>query len=430
MKSKINTESLLIIVFFITFINLIYNSPIIAQTIINDGYGDFMLVPAGEFLMGDNTNEGYFSERPVHTVYVDSFYIGKYEMTNGEFKKFIDDGGYEDSIYWTGGGFGKYGTHPQYWNTSTHRGGGIPENEMFPVVGVCRYEAEAYCVWLSAKTGWKYRLPTEAEWEKAARGTDQRLYAWGNNLDSTYANYYKSNDPYEDSQGPLGGFTPVGFYNGDSYGDFSTHNNASPYGVYDMTGNVFEWCSDWYDENYYANSPENNPAGPSIGKYVPYGSTEPTTGYFPTIRGGFWTDNSWNMVIRTLGTASRSYIPEGPGKRKSRLGFRCVREQYEYKPFTVIKHINLNPGDCYLFPNYPNPFNQTTRITYTLHKPSNVRLQIYNLSGQALETLIDGFQRAGEHEIIWQPKGLPSGIYYYRLLAGKYSETIKIILQK
>jgi formylglycine-generating enzyme required for sulfatase activity len=137
---------------------------------VNDGHGDYVFVPAGEFLMGDNYEEGNPREGPAHPVYLDSYYIGADEVTNAEYARFIDDEGYEDRAYWTAGGFGSFAV-PRYWNDPAHRGGGIPGNEQFPVCGVNWFEANAFCAWLSAKTGETYRLPTEAEWEKAARGT-------------------------------------------------------------------------------------------------------------------------------------------------------------------------------------------------------------------------------------------------------------------
>jgi formylglycine-generating enzyme required for sulfatase activity len=280
-------------------------------TIVNDGYGDYMLVPAGSFQMGDNFGDGYPDERPVHTVNLSAYYIGKYKVTNREYKIFIDDGGYANSAYWTAGNFGQYGSQPYYWTDSALRGGGIPGNEDFPVVGVNWYEAMAYCKWLSAKTGKTYRLPTEAEWEKAARGDDsknaslghQRKYPWGDSIDGSYANYYISGDPYNN------GLTPVGYYNGTTQGSFSTHNNASPYGAYDMAGNVWEWCFDWYSSNYYGISPANNPQGPSTPSYI-------------VCRGGSWKDylNPGNLRSANRGDSSLSY------SRNDDIGFRVARD--------------------------------------------------------------------------------------------------------
>ncbi len=113
-------------------------------------------------------------------------------------------------------------------------------------------------------------------------------------------------------------------------------------------------------------------------------------------------------------------------------GSRADMGALYYAPGTFVhsQKGSLLPDKYHLAQNYPNPFNPSTRIKYNLHKVSNVRLQIYSLSGQAIETLVDGFQTAGDHEITWQPKGLSSGIYFYRLQAGEYSETKKLILQK
>ena len=119
-----------------------------------------------------------------------------------------------------------------------------PNSDDYPLLGVNWDSAAAYCNWLSAKTGKKYRLPTEAEWEKAARGTDQRRYPWGNNIDRSYANYVGA-QPFDTGR-------PAGFYDGSKRGDLQTHSNASPYGAFDMAGNVMEWCSDWYSRDYYS----------------------------------------------------------------------------------------------------------------------------------------------------------------------------------
>ncbi|MFC1477786.1 formylglycine-generating enzyme family protein, partial [candidate division KSB1 bacterium] len=229
------------------------------RSVVNDGYGDYLPVPAGEFRMGDNFDEGNSDEIPVHTVFLDDYYIGKHKITNGEYGKFIEDGGYVNSEYWNAGGFGEYGDNPEYWNSSGDFGGGIAGNEEYPVVGVSWFEAAAYCVWVSEKTGKAYRLPTEAEWEKAARGTGQRRYAWGNEIDEHYANYDNGGDRSTMK------LKPVGFYDGSTHDGFTTRNNASPYGAYDMTGNISEWCSDWYDMKYYRNSPGKNPTGPPSG---------------------------------------------------------------------------------------------------------------------------------------------------------------------
>ncbi|MFC1731113.1 SUMF1/EgtB/PvdO family nonheme iron enzyme [candidate division KSB1 bacterium] len=313
---------------------------------VNEGYGDYFLVPAGEFQMGDNFNEGEAHELPVHTVYLDSFYIGEYEITNYEYKRFMDDGGYTNSAYWTVGGFGSYGSEPSYWNNSTYRGGGIPGNENFPVVGVSWYESMAYCSWLSAKTGEKYRLPTEAEWEKAARGTDQRRYPWGNNIDGSYANYSNSGDSYDN------GMTPVGYYDGSIHGSFSTNDNSSPYGAYDMAGNVYEWVSDWYSANYYADSPSNNPTGPASGSGR-------------VIRGGSWNSLPWEGLRSTFRPAGHP-----PNNTFNYLGFRCVR--VPPAPEITVSIDSLNIGNVVVDSSGTGTFTISNVGTATLEVSSIV----------------------------------------------------------
>ncbi|MEP6715796.1 MAG: formylglycine-generating enzyme family protein [Terriglobia bacterium] len=229
-----------------------------AAPVVNDGYGDYVLVPAGPFRMGDNFNDGLPRERPVHTVDVDAFYIGKYEITNGDWKKFRNDPGYDDPKFWPEGRVTPKDQNI-YWTQANNHGGGTPDADDYPVLGVNWDGATAYCNWLSAKTGKRYRLPTEAEWEKAARGTDQRRFPWGNNIDHSYASFVGG------SKFDTG--MKVGTYDGNKHGDLQTHNGASPYGAYDMAGNVMEWCADWYARDYYSVSPKKNPKGPATGAY-------------------------------------------------------------------------------------------------------------------------------------------------------------------
>jgi formylglycine-generating enzyme required for sulfatase activity len=285
---------------------------------INEEHGNYFLVPAGKFSMGDNYDEGSYDgetprERPVHTVYLDAYYISEFEVTNKEYQRFMDDGGYESDEYWANGGFRRSGK-PRYWNDADYNGGGLPGNENFPVVGVSWYEAQAYCSWVSAKTGSMYRLPTEAEWEKAARGGDyldgddsaqipnpipQRRYPWGQDIDGSYANYLDSGDPYDN------GLTPVGYYDGSVHGDFPTHDNASPYGAYDMSGNVYEWINDYYRAGY-DEGVATNPQGPERGSAR-------------VIRGSAFLYETFKQR-----SAYRGCYPSST--QKVYIGFRCVRE--------------------------------------------------------------------------------------------------------
>jgi formylglycine-generating enzyme required for sulfatase activity len=270
------------------------------QDIVNEGFGDFRLVPAGEFLMGDNFSEGDPDEVPVHSVYLKDFYMAETKVTNAEYSRFLAEGGYENPDYWPAGGFGEYGEKPRYWESERFHGGGTAGGEGFPVVGVSWFEASAYCSWISHETGARYRLPTEAEWEKAARGTDQRRFPWGPEIDGSYANYEFSGGPYEP------GITPVGFYDGSDQGGFPTSRNVSPYGIREMTGNVWEWCGDWYGSDFYAASPSADPVGPE-------------TGSSRVLRGGGWVDSHY---YHRAANRNSSF----PENRNPIQGFRCVRE--------------------------------------------------------------------------------------------------------
>ena len=258
-------------------------------------------VPAGEFRMG--SKDGDYDEKPVHIVYLDAYYIGKYEVTNEEYKEFINNKGYETDRYWPPVIKGKW-TRPYYWTDSEFRGGGIEGNGSFPVVGISWYEAKAYCLWLSDYTGEKYRLPTEAEWEKAARGGDSRTYPWGNKINASRANYAGSRDPFENLRGY--GLTPAGFYDGGIHRDFITNSNESPCGACDMAGNVWEYCGDWYSDTYYAASRYDNPTGPETGGNC-------------VVRGG-----GWGSTVEKLRAAFREdYYPI---YRSMTTGFRVVCE--------------------------------------------------------------------------------------------------------
>ena len=258
------------------------------QPPVNDGYGDFVYVSAGAFKMGDNFGDGLPRERPVHTVDVDAFYIAKYETTNGQWRKFRDDPGYDDVKYWPNGKVVPKDQVP-YWTQANNHGGGTPDSDDYPVLGVNWDSATAYCNWVSAKTGRKYRLPTEAEWEKAARGTDQRRYPWGNEIARGDANYVGTET----------------FDTGMKVGSFP--KGVSPYGAYDMAGNVYEWCSDWYSRDYYSVSPKKNPKGPATGAYK-------------VVRGGSFFLEAFDM--RTYGRSAA-----WPSFQSHRMiGFRAARE--------------------------------------------------------------------------------------------------------
>ena len=238
-------------------------------------------VPGGEFVMGspDSDPDAHADEKPQHTVSVDGFWIGQTEVTNEQYRRFIDDYGYTRSEYWSLESWRwrqrqAVDMTPAYWRDWTWN-----EAEQ-PVIGVSWYEAEAYARWVGG------RLPTEAEWEYAARGGP---------LNGGYT-YAGSNEVGE-----------VAWYRENSGG--STHlvgqRRPNDLALYDLSGNVWEWCADWYDEGYYTVSLINNPQGPASGQYR-------------VLRGGSWS-NSLDYV-RCAGRLKAS-----PDVRSSHdVGFRVV----------------------------------------------------------------------------------------------------------
>lgn len=239
--------------------------------------------------MGTDAPDALDREKPAHLVQLDAYYISKFEVTNREWRRFRDDPGYDDPTFWPGGRVMPRDQIP-YWTQANNHGGGTPDSDDYPVIGVNWDAATAYCAWLSAKTGQKYRLPTEAEWEMAARGTaDARKFPWGDVIDRTRANYVGAQA--FDTVMPVGTF-PEG---------------ASAFGALDMAGNALEWTQDWYDRDYYARSPRKNPQGPESGAYR-------------VVRGG-----SFNVEPFDLRTTAR-FMAWPSFQAYRMIGFRPVRE--------------------------------------------------------------------------------------------------------
>ena len=226
------------------------------------------LVPAGEFTMGSDLAD---NEKPPHRVYLNAFYMDMYEVTVGQYAMFLEATALEA---------------PPQWDMQN-----LAHRQKRPVVFIDWADAATYCKWAGK------RLPTEAEWEKAARGTDGRTYPWGNEVPTRLHATFGRFD--ESKQG--GGWnshaalTPVGML----------EDRRSPYGIYDMAGKVWEWVGDWYDENYYQNSPSQNPEGPSSGEYK-------------VVRGG-----SWSYHPQPLRSAARNFYD--PTNRYGSLGVRCAK---------------------------------------------------------------------------------------------------------
>lgn len=261
-----------------------------------------VLIPGGEFMMGTEAGE-YVYEGPVHRVDLDSFYIDRHEVTNGQYAAFADDTGYvteSERLGWSGvfdlrqngwtKGDGADWRHP-HGPGSSHA-----DMEAFPVVHVSWADAVAYCDWRGT------RLPTEAEFEFAARGgLEEAVYSWGNELTPGgvhRANLWQGQFPHQDrgldgygSHGPVEQFPPNG------------------YGVYDMTGNVWEWVSDWFAPDYFAKSPTKNPQGPR-------------TGTQKVQRGGSWLCSE--NYCQGYRVAAR--MMTDPDSGLNNLGFRCAAD--------------------------------------------------------------------------------------------------------
>jgi formylglycine-generating enzyme required for sulfatase activity/serine/threonine protein kinase len=223
-------------------------------------------VPEGEFEMG--SEDGESDEEPVHTVYLDAFWIDQTEVTNAMYATCMADGDCKQPQI-----SGSYSRDSYFGNSSY---------DDYPLIRVDWVQADAYCVWAGR------RLPSEAEWEKAARGTDGRTYPRGENISCDLANYGSCVDDTSEAG---------------SYPD-----GASPYGALDMAGNVWEWVADWYGEEYYSSSPSSNPAGPSSGERR-------------VVRGGSsWVDDDWDVR-----SANRNRLD--PDIRNDAVGFRCARSK-------------------------------------------------------------------------------------------------------
>ncbi len=243
-------------------------------------------IPAGEFQMGSNDPEAENDEQPVHTVYVDAFFMDKYEVTNLEYQKFV-----LANPRWSKGRIAdRYhdGYYLQRWNGNDYPSGYAKH----PVVYVSWYAAMAYAGWAEK------RLPTEAEWEYAARGgLDGQKYPWGDVIDSGRANYYSN----------VGDTTAVDKY------------PPNGYGLYDMAGNVWEWCLDEYNKDFYRTSPRENPlSGANTVDWVISNFT--SLKERRVLRGGSWDDDP-----EYLRAASR--VRYNPTLTYLNIGFRCVRAQ-------------------------------------------------------------------------------------------------------
>lgn len=258
--------------------------------------GDVVSIASGTFSMGDSS--GLFDQQPGHEITLNEYFISAYTVTNAEYKIFCDMAGH---------------SYPPEGGNNQPPPGYLVNYPEYPVVGISWYDAVRYCNWLSDMRGftacydttnWSYdatnngyHLPTEAQWERAARGNlDKKIYPWGNEVPGTRCNYQSYQGiwvaemaNFSNGRGSLavGKFQPNGLM------------------LYDMAGNVLEWCNDWYQENYYSESPSENPPGPD-------------SGFEKVIRGG-----AWNRSEAYLQCAFRD--KKSPTTKRYDIGFRIAR---------------------------------------------------------------------------------------------------------
>jgi formylglycine-generating enzyme required for sulfatase activity len=234
-----------------------------------------VVIPAGPFPMGvpQGDRDGGRDEYPRHRVFVGIFYIDKFEVTNGRYLEFVKATNH------------RVPQNPGNPTRNLWQGKAVSESlAERPVINVDWHDAEAYCRWAGK------RLPTEAEWEKAAKGTSDRRFPWGN-VEPT-AKHLNYNQQWAGEKTLM----PVGSYEA----------GKSPYGVYDMAGNVWEWVNDWYDPTYYEKSPAENPKGPE-------------TGTMRVVRGSGWQNETPTVRIFTR-------IGSDPTNRNESTGFRCAAD--------------------------------------------------------------------------------------------------------
>jgi formylglycine-generating enzyme required for sulfatase activity len=263
-----------------------------------------VLVSAGAFWMGTNLEEAIGAveeckeigiapaacaavverEMPRHLVMLDAYLIDAFEVTNGQFNRFVAATGYLTTAEREGAGWVSRWVEDEWRWTAVPGvswrdpdGTGTPPPGDHPVLQVSWHDAEAYCQWAGK------RLPTEAEWEKAARGGDGRPYPWGDTWDASLAGI-----------GPAAHPRPVG----------AIQDGASPFEVHDMAGNAAEWVADWFDKDYYQTSPGSAPVGPA-------------SGHYRVVRGGSWNHSRFHLRTTYRGR-------EAPDSRDNRVGFRCA----------------------------------------------------------------------------------------------------------
>lgn len=266
----------LLIITFVSSEQVFAASTKLPPTLTGKDGAPMALIPEGSFHMGvpHAARDGGVDERPNHEVFLKNYYMDIYEVTNGRYLQFVTETGHRAP------------QHPTDETRNLWKGNMMPESVTdLPVINVDWFDAEAYCRWAGK------RLPTEAEWEKAAKGDNDWRFAWGDvEPTNEHANF---NQLAWRGEATL---VQVGIY----------EKGKSPYGIYDVAGNVWEWVSDWYQVDYYSHSPKENPQGPASGTYK-------------AVRSSGWQGETPQMRVFTR-------IKSLPNDRNDSTGFRCVQD--------------------------------------------------------------------------------------------------------
>ena len=417
---------------------------VVAQINSND-----VIVPNGTYDMGDHfgfVDPNHPSdETPIHSVKVDSFIIAKFETTNQQYLSFLQSSNSagnltvsNNKVYLVGDtAMLCYTNQYENWYSIGYSNNSfsiVDFRANHPVVGVMWQGTIAYCNWLSIQNNLQpcydlntgacnftnngYRLPTEAEWEWAARGGHTNPYFNYMNGDTILVNQYNlpsSGDPYEIGSYPF--TTPVGFYDGTlkqktqfnwpgNATSYQTLNGANGFGIYDMQGNVWELINDWYSQNYYSQSPIDNPKGPTTGFIMPDG--KPYRG----MRGGNWYNGMTAGLVNDghsrVSNRNPSYYrgPQDPNHPWYHIGFRVARK---FQASTAIEQISLN---LIQLKTYPNPFSNTVNIQFELSSNSVVSLDVYDILGNHLDNIVHNQFLLGIQSFEWAPKQLANDVYY------------------
>jgi len=375
--------------------------------------GEISWVPPGAVRLGQ---AGIAWAEPVHEVLVDGFYIDRHEVSNGSYQAFIDAGGYTVASCWNPVGWAwreeRGITRPANWTDARYHGGGIAGNERFPVSGVSWWEADAFCRWAGG------RLPTEAEWEKAAKGgceahgdpgrcddADTPSYPWGEDIGGSQANYWESGDPYTDA-----GTAPVGSHNGSG----RTVDSPSPYGLYDVSGNVWEWCSTQYG-TYPYDQDDGRESPPAF--FNESGRI---------LRGGSWGSHSGNIRCAFRGSAAPDY-------RLGVVGFRCAWTRPPRASGGADSPAGREDDRTLSVRVDPSPSGGTVRIRCQVPRQGVVAVTVHDASGRLIRRLAHGPRAAGTFSLTWDGRDdsgqpVPSGVFWTRMETAEDRAVERVVL--